>query len=155
MRRVLCLVLVVLAAELGVAQNPNGSAIPPYKNPSLPVDQRVQDLLGRMTLQEKVAMLSGADWMQSVSNERLGIPSIKMSDGPIGIRSWAGPSAETGAELAEKQVNTTAFPAGVAMAATWDTELLQSEGQAIAQELKALGRGMILGPTVNINRTPL
>ncbi len=155
MRRVLCLVLIVFAAELAIAQNPSGSDLPPYKNPSLPVDQRVQDLLGRMTLQEKVAMLSGADWMQSVANERLGIPSIKMSDGPIGIRSWAGPSAETGAEVAEKQVTTTAFPAGVAMAATWDTDLLQSEGQAIGQELKALGRDMILGPTVNINRTPL
>jgi len=155
MRRVLCLVLVVFAAELAIAQNPSGSDVAPYKNSNLPVDQRVQDLLGRMTLQEKVAMLSGADWMQSVPNERLGIPSIKMSDGPIGIRSWAGPSAETGAEVAEKQVTTTAFPAGVAMAATWDTELLQGEGQAIAEELKALGRGMILGPTVNINRTPL
>jgi beta-glucosidase len=47
------------------------------------------------------------------------------------------------------------FPSGVAMAATWDTELVQREGQAIAQEVKALGRDMILGPTVNINRVPL
>src|SRR5579863_4088424 len=155
MRRLPCLVSILFAAIACLAQNPTSSDLPPYKNSSLPVEQRVQDLLGRMTLQEKVAMLSGADWMQSVPNERLGIPSIKMSDGPIGIRSWAGPSAETGAEVAEKQVTTTAFPAGVAMAATWDTELLQGEGQAIAQELKALGRGMILGPTVNINRTPL
>ena len=118
-------------------------------------EQRVQDLLGRMTLQEKVAMLSGADWMQSVPNERLGIPSIKMADGPLGIRSWAGPSAETSAATAKTKVMTTAFPAGVAMAATWDTELVQAEGQAIGQEVKALGRDMILGPTVNINRTPL
>jgi beta-glucosidase len=93
--------------------------------------------------------------MQSVPNQRLGIPSIKMADGPIGIRSWAGPSSETKAEVAAKQIATTAFPAGVAMAATWDTNLLQSEGQAIGQEVKALGRDMILGPTVNINRTPL
>jgi beta-glucosidase len=100
-------------------------------------------------------MLSGADWMQSVSNERLGIPSIKMADGPIGIRSWAGPSSETNAANAAKRVATTAFPVGVAMAATWDTELLQSQGQAIAQEMKALGRDMILRPTLNINRTPL
>jgi beta-glucosidase len=50
---------------------------------------------------------------------------------------------------------TTSFPASVAMAATWDTELVHAQGQAIAQELKALGRDMILGPTVNINRTPL
>jgi len=155
MRRLPCLVSILFAASICLAQNPNSSDVPPYKNRSLPVEQRVQDLLGRMTLQEKVAMLSGADWMQSVPNQRLGIPSIKMADGPLGIRSWAGPSSETSAEVAEKQVTTTAFPAGIAMAATWDTELSQSEGQAIGQEVKALGRDMILGPTVNINRTPL
>jgi beta-glucosidase len=155
MRRLLSLILIFFPAIQGVAQSQSGSAIPPYKNPSVPVEQRVQDLLARMTLQEKVAMLSGADWMQSVPNKRLGIPSIKMSDGPLGIRSWAGPSSETRAEVAEKKVTTTAFPAGVAMAATWDADLVRSQGQAIGQELKALGRDMILGPTVNINRTPL
>src|SRR6202034_3350543 len=155
MRYSLGLVWILFAASFSIAQKQSSSDIPPYKNPTLPVEQRVQDLLGRLTLQEKVAMLSGADWMQSVPNQRLGIPSIKMADGPIGIRSWAGPSSETKAEVAEKKVTTTAFPAGVAMAATWDTDLLQSEGRAIGQEVKALGRDMILGPTVNINRTPL
>jgi beta-glucosidase len=155
MRRLPYLVSIFFVAIVCLAQNPSSSDVLPYKNPSLPVEQRVQDLLGRMTVQEKVAMLSGADWMQSVPNQRLGIPSIKMADGPLGIRSWAGPSSETSAEVAKKQITTTAFPAGVAMAATWDTELSQSEGQAIGQEVKALGRDMILGPTVNINRTPL
>src|SRR3984957_12128177 len=155
MRRLPCLLSILFAPIFCLAQKPGSSAVPSYKNPTLPVEQRVQDLLGRMTLQEKVAMLSGADWMQSVPNQRLGIPSIKMADGPIGIRSWTGPSSETKAEGAEKKVTTTAFPAGVAMAATWDTDLLQSEGRAIGQEVKALGRDMILGPTVNINRTPL
>jgi beta-glucosidase len=147
--------VVFFAVLLSVAQNQSSSDNPPYKNPSLSVDQRVQDLLGRMTLEEKVAMLSGADWMQTVPNKRLGIPSIKMADGPIGIRSWAGPSAKTGGMKAKMQVTTTAFPAGVAMAATWDPDVVQQQGQAIGQELKALGRDMILGPTVNINRTPL
>lgn len=155
MRRFLCLISILIVAIPGIAQNQDGSEVMRYKNPSLPVEQRVQDLLERMTLQEKVAMLSGANWMQTVANERLGIPSIKMADGPLGIRSWAGPSSETKAEVSSRQVLTTAFPAGVAMGATWDTELLQSEGQTIGQEVKALGRDMILGPTVNINRTPL
>jgi beta-glucosidase len=155
MRYSLGLVWILFAASFSIAQKQSSSDIPPYKNPSAPVEQRVEDLLGRMTLQEKVAMLSGADWMQSVPNQRLGIPSIKMADGPLGIRSWAGPSAETGAATARTKVLTTAFPAGVAMAATWDTELVQAEGKAIAQEVKAVGRDMILGPTVNINRTPL
>jgi beta-glucosidase len=155
MRRLFCVMLGLFAASLGFAQKQSSSDVPTYKNPNLPVEQRVQDLLGRMTLQEKVAMLSGADWMQTVPNQRLGIPSIKMADGPLGIRSWAGPSRKTGGMSAKMQVMTTAFPAGVAMAATWDTELVQAEGKAIGEEVKALGRDMILGPTVNINRTPL
>jgi beta-glucosidase len=140
------------------AQEPAPQAVPanaPYKNASLHVDKRVADLLGRMTIQEKAAMLSGSGWMESAPNERLGIPAIKMADGPMGVRSWAGSSAITSAADAPVKVLTTSFPAGVAMAATWDTDLVKREGQAIAQEVKALGRDMILGPTVNINRQPL
>jgi len=146
---------ILFTAACSFAQNQSAPDNPPYKNPSLPVEQRVQDLLGRMTLEEKVSMLSGANWMDSVAIERLGIPSIKMTDGPLGIRSWAGPSAETKKEGGKLKVATTSFPAGIALAATWDTDLVQSDGQAIGQEVKALGRDMILGPTVNINRTPL
>src|SRR5580704_2780452 len=155
MRRLPCLLSILFAAIMCLAQKPSSSDVPSYKNPRLPVEQRVQDLLGRMTLQEKVAMLSGANWMQSVPNDRLGIPSIKMADGPLGIRSWAGSSAQTNAMLSKKPVTTTAFPAGIALAATWDTELVQGQGQAIGEEVEALGRDTILGPTVNINRTPL
>jgi beta-glucosidase len=148
-------VLILLVTLHTMAQTSASTEAAPYKNPSLPVEQRVQDLLGRMTLEEKVAMLSGADWMSTVPNERLGIPSLKMADGPLGIRTWSGPSFNASTLHHDHQIGTTAFPAGVAMAATWDTELVQSQGQAIGQEMKALGRDMILGPTVNINRTPL
>ncbi len=127
----------------------------PYKNASLPVEQRIADLLSRMTLEEKASMLAGSGWMESMPIERLGIPAIKMADGPMGIRSWAGSSAVTSSANSPMKVLTTSFPAGVAMAATWDTDLVQREGQAIGQEVKALGRDMILGPTVNINRVPL
>jgi beta-glucosidase len=155
MKRASCLTLILFACLVGIAQNGLTADIAPYKDSSLPVEQRVQDLLGRMTMEEKVAMLSGANWMQSVANERLGIPSIKMADGPLGIRNWTGPSAITNAAGAAATVTATAFPAGVAMAATWDVNLLQDQGRAIGQQTKALGRDMILGPTVNINRTPL
>src|ERR1035437_1561244 len=127
----------------------------PYKDAHAAVEKRVADLLSHMTLDEKATMLSGSGWMESAAIERLGIPAIKMADGPMGVRSWAGISAITSAANAPAKVLTTSFPAGVAMAATWDTELVQREGQAIAQEVKALGRDMILGPTVNINRVPL
>jgi beta-glucosidase len=131
------------------------SAEASYKNPSTPVEQRVYDLLDRMTTEEKATMLSGSGWMESASIPRLGIPAIKMADGPMGVRSWAGSSAVTNSAKGQTQVLATSFPSGVAMAATWDTALVEREGQAIAQEVKALGRDMILGPTVNINRVPL
>ena len=149
-------VLVFLPASLGAQSGPT-SAVPadaPYKNPSLPVEQRVKDLLGRMMVEEKASMLAGSGWMESMPIERLGIPAIKMADGPLGVRAWYGSSAVTNAASTPK-VLSTSFPSGVAMAATWDIDLVQREGQAIAQEVKALGRDMILGPTVNINRVPL
>jgi len=146
----------LVAGVAGHAQN--GATVPadaPYRNASLPAEKRAADLLKRMTLEEKATMLSGSGWMESAPIERLGIPAIKMADGPMGVRSWLGSSAITSAANAAAKIETTSFPSGVAMAATWDTELVRREGQAIAQEVKALGRDMILGPTVNINRQPL
>ncbi len=127
---------------------------PPYKNPALDVEQRVNDLLTRMTRQEKAEMLSGSGWMESQPNARLGIPAIKMADGPMGVRNWRGSSAVTNA-ASTVPVTSTAFPAGIGMAASWDLDLVARAAGVIAQEVKALGRDMILGPTVNINRVPL
>ncbi|HEY1207575.1 MAG TPA: glycoside hydrolase family 3 C-terminal domain-containing protein [Bryobacteraceae bacterium] len=128
---------------------------PPYKNANLPAEQRAEDLLARMTLEEKVAMLAGATWMESAPNARLGIPSLKMADGPVGVRSWAGPSALTNAPRSKlPQAFSTAFPAGVALGATWDPEMARRVGQALGQEVRALGRNMLLGPSINIHRTP-
>ncbi len=150
------LLLVLLsAAVVGVRLDAQGAdRAAPYKNPVLTVDERVKDLLGRMTAEEKAAMLSGSGWMESQPIARLGIPAIKMADGPMGVRNWRGSSAVTNA-AATVPVTATAFPAGIGMAASWDVELVAREGRAIAQEVKALGRDMILGPTVNINRVPL
>ncbi|MGD0990114.1 MAG: glycoside hydrolase family 3 C-terminal domain-containing protein [Candidatus Sulfotelmatobacter sp.] len=127
----------------------------PYKNPQLPVEQRVSDVLSRMTLEEKVSMLSGSGWMESTGVPRLGIPAIKMADGPMGIRLWTGPSAETSAEGAVRTFSSTAFPSGIDVAASWDTSLARKEGRVIGEEVADVGRDMILGPTVNIQRTPL
>ncbi len=150
-------VFLTLVSAVLLAQNapaPPAPADAPYKNPGTPVEDRVKDLLGRMTLEEKASMLAGSGWMESMPIERLGIPAIKMADGPLGVRAWYGSSAVTNAASTPK-VLSTAFPSGIAMGATWDTTLVEKEGQAIAQEVKALGRDMILGPTVNINRVPL
>ena len=118
------------------------------------IEQRVSALLSRMTPEEKAAMLSGSGWMESHPIPRLGIPAIKMADGPLGVRNWTGSSAIT-QNPNTTPVNATAFPAGIAMAATWDPEVVRRSAGAIAQQVKALGRDMLLGPTVNINRIPL
>ena len=112
---------------------------PLYQQPSAPVDQRVDDLVARMTLEEKIALLGG-DRTGFATNpiDRLGIPSMTMSDGPVGVRF-------------EK---STAFPAGVAMAASWDVDLVSRIGGAIGQEAKAHGRDVLLGPCLNIQRVP-
>ena len=99
-------------------------------------------------------MLSGAGWMESRPNARLGIPAIKMADGPMGVRNWRGTSAITNA-AATVPVTSTALPAGIAMASSWDVDLVARGARVVAQEVKAHGRDMILGPTVNINRVPL
>jgi beta-glucosidase len=151
--RVLSSAIILYATAF--AQNIPAPADAPYKNAGLPLEKRVADLLSRMTLEEKVTMLSGSGWMESAPIARLGIPAIKMADGPMGVRSWAGSSAVTNATNNPVKVQTTSFPAGIAMASTWDPDLVQREGKAIGQEVKALGRDMILGPTVNINRVPL
>ena len=145
-------ILLVVAIGTQCTQHPPKDA--PYKNPKLPVEERVADLLGRMTPRERAEMLSGAGWMESRPNARLGIPAIKMADGPMGVRNWAGSSAITNA-AATAPVLSTAFPAGIGMAASWDVELVRREGRVIGQEVKAFGRNMILAPTVNINRQPL
>ena len=142
-----------LIMVLTIAALPSAASSEPYQDPTRPVEERVADLLPRMTLAEKAAMLGGAGWMESQPNARLGIPAIRMADGPAGVRNWTGSSAVT--MVARAQVTSTAFPAGIALGATWDVDLAGEVGRAIAQEVKALGRDMILGPTVNINRVPL
>ena len=152
---VLSIALLSLASTLCLAPPIEAQQRPIYADPSAPVESRVAAMLAQMTTAEKATMLSGSGWMESAPIPRLGIPAIKMADGPMGVRSWYGSSAITNLMGAKGRVYATSFPAGVMMAATWDPELVQQEGKAIGQEVKALGRDMILGPTVNINRFPL
>lgn len=104
--------------------------------------ERCESLLGQMTIEEKVSMLAGTDWWYTVPIERLGIPSLKMTDGPNGARGEGGKSA-------------VCFPAGISLASTWNTALIERVGQALAQEARSKGARVLLAPTVNIQRTPL
>src|SRR5260370_42654443 len=99
-----------------------------------------------MTLREKVSLLAGTNMWHTVPVERLGIPSLKMTDGPNGAR---GAGSLTGG------VKTTCFPAEISLASTWNTDLVGRVGQALADETKMKGAQVLLGPTVNIQRSPL
>lgn len=125
-------ILLLLGISLLTAQES-----PRYKQSSVPLEERVNDLLPRLTLEEKLDLLSGTGFA-SKPLPRLGIPSLDMTDGPVGVR-W------------EKSV---AFPASIMLAATFDTALARQYGAALARETKAKGRNTILGPCVNINRIP-
>ena len=106
---------------------------------------RVQSLLHELTLEEKVSLLAGASFWYTTPVERLGIPAIKVSDGPNGARGdvfGAGKSA-------------AAFPAGISLASTWNPALIEQIGQALAEEAQSKGAVVLLGPTVNIHRSPL
>ena len=113
-----------------------------YRDPAQPIEARVADLLARLTLAEKVALMAGAEPFALPAIPRLGIPSLRLSDGPTGVRSNSGETA-------------TVFPVGAAVAAMWNPDLTREVAGAIAREAKALGEHVILAPTINIVRTPL
>ena len=108
-----------------------------YKNPSAPVEERVKDLLSRMTLDEKIDMLGGVEGFYIRPSERLGIPKVKMADGPLGVRNYG---------------KATAFPAGIAFAASWNKELTLKYGEMIGKEARSKGVHIMLSPGVNIYR---
>jgi beta-glucosidase len=108
--------------------------------------EKREHVLSQMTLQEKVALLAGTNMWYTVPIDRLRIPSLKMTDGPNGAR---GAGSLTGG------VKTTCFPAEISLASTWNTDLVERVGQALADEAKLKGARVLLGPTVNIQRSPL
>jgi len=104
------------------------------------VEKRVDALLAQMTLQEKIYLIGGVDSMFTHAIPRLGITSLKMSDGPLGVHDY-GP--------------TTAYPAGIALAASWDTDLAKRFGASMGRDARARGVNFILGPGMNIYRAPM
>jgi beta-glucosidase len=104
----------------------------------------IDELLAAMTLQEQASLLAGADFWTTVPVPRLGVPAIKVSDGPNGARGGVfkdGPA-------------TACFPAGVALASTWNPALIEQMGAALGEEARMKGASVLLAPTVNLQRTP-
>ena len=132
-RRKSAVVLVLLfLAQCVAAQNAPASAAN--------VEQRVDSLVSKMTLEEKIEMIGGVNDFYTRPIKRLGIPSLRMSDGPMGVHDYG---------LA------TAYPAGIALAASWDTDLVQRFGVSMGKDARARGVHFILGPGMNIYRAPM
>src|SRR5437660_973997 len=104
------------------------------------VERRVEAVLSRMTLEEKIDMLGGVDDFFIRALPRLGLPRLKMADGPVGVRNF-GPA--------------TAMAGGIALAATWNPALAERVGTEIGRDAKAKGAHFLLGPGVNIYRAPM
>lgn len=107
--------------------------------PDMPIEQRVNKILSLMTPEEKVFLCYGRSWMEAGEVKRLGIGQLKMADGPQGVTRFTEPSA---------------LPVGISLSCTWNPQLAYEYGQLIAREMLALNRHMILGPGVNLMRTP-
>jgi beta-glucosidase len=112
----------------------------------------VERLVGELTLDEKASLTSGSSFWWTVGVERLGIPSIMVSDGPHGLRTQPGVGDHVGLG---GSVPATCFPTASATASAWDPELLRRIGAAIGREARATGVSVVLGPGVNIKRSPL
>ena len=127
--------------------------LPIYQDRTRPLEERVEDALGRMTLEEKIAVLHAQSKFSSAGVPRLGIPELWCTDGPHGIRpevAW-----DEWVQAGWTNDSCTAFPALTCLAATWNPEMSALYGRSIGEEARYREKDVLLGPGVNIYRTPL
>jgi beta-glucosidase len=116
------------------------------------MDRDIKNIISQMTLEEKAGLCSGLDFWRTKAVERLGIPSVMVTDGPHGLRKQAEDADHLGLN---KSVPATCFPSGVTLAASWDRSLIERVGIALGEECQAENVAVILGPAANIKRSPL
>lgn len=141
-------VVIAFWATTALAQS-----VPVYLDATKPIEQRVEDALKRMTLDEKIAVIHAQSKFSSPGVKRLGIPEFWTDDGPHGVRPdvlW-----DEWMQAGQTNDSCVAFPALTCLAATWNPQLAYSYGKALGEEALYRGKDMILGPGVNILRTPL
>lgn len=126
---------------------------PAYMDDTQPIEVRVKDALGRMTLEEKVALCHAQGKFSSAGVPRLGIPELWMSDGPHGVRAEINWNDWGYANWTNDSI--TAFPALTCLAATWNPEMSAKYGKAVGEEARYREKDVLLGPGVNIYRTPM
>lgn len=122
------------------------------ENPFAGVLKQAKELVSQMTLEEKASLCSGKDFWTTKAVERLGVPSVMVTDGPHGLRKQAGASDHLGIN---KSVPSTCFPTAAATACSFDKKLLEEIGTAMGEECRAEEVAVILGPAINIKRSPL
>ena len=147
MKRTLLTVLVLIGTVACRAQQPA------YLDETLPIEQRVDDALRRMTLDEKIAVIHAQSKFSSPGVKRLGLPDFWTDDGPHGVRPdvlW-----DEWEQAGQTNDSCVAFPALTCLAATWNPQMALLYGQSLGEEALYRGKDMILGPGVNIFRTPL
>ncbi len=138
----LSLPIVLFLSGLAALAQPAGQSVsnqgPQPITPAM--EQRVDAMVRKLTLEQKIALIGGDDGSFIRSEPSIGFPRLKMSDGPMGVRAW-GPS--------------TAYGAGVGLAASWDTSLVEKVGAMIGEDARARGVNFVLAPGVNIYRAPM
>ncbi len=116
------------------------------------MDSRIRSIVKKLTLEEKVSLCSGSDDWHTKEIERLGIPAVMVSDGPGGLRKQ-DPDAED--HRVDNSIKAVCFPAAVNLAASFDTEIVRSVGETLGEECQAENIAALLGPGINIKRSPL
>ena len=114
------------------------------------MEHNIPELVAQLTLEEKAGLCSGADFWHTKTVERLGIPTLMVSDGPHGLRTQ-----DPERDDPNHSRKAICFPAGCSVAASFDPDLARREGAAIGREARAFGVGVVLGPAINIKRSPL
>ena len=145
--------LVHIITGLFLAAAPLAAQTPVYLDGNRPVEERIEDALGRMTLEEKIAVIHAQSKFSSPGVARLGIPEIWTTDGPHGIRPevlW-----DEWDQAGWTNDSCVAFPALTCLAATWDREMASLYGKCLGEEARYRKKDMVLGPGINIYRTPL
>lgn len=156
MKKIFSKVLVIGVAALMAAcggQQPKQADLPDYLNPEVEVEARIDDAMSRMTLDEKIAIIHAQSKFSSAGVPRLGIPELWTSDGPHGIRPevlW-----DEWEQAGWTNDYCVAFPALTALAATWNTDMSALYGKSIGEEARYREKDVLLGPGVNIYRSPL
>jgi beta-glucosidase len=127
----------LLGAAQATGQTPNNQGPQPI-TPAM--EQKVDAMVQKLTLEQKIALIGGEDSMFIRSEPSIGFPRLKMSDGPMGVRTWG---------------SSTAYAAGIGLAASWDRSLAEKVGVGLGEDARARGVNFLLGPGVDIYRAPM